>query len=75
MLDPAKLICGNCRHMGHDNSGQAQCMRNPPQAALVMIPPIAIGGEPSVIIRGFRPPVRDKEPACGEFEPKPMIAN
>lgn len=75
MLDPAKLICGNCRHMGHDNSGQAQCMRYPPRASMCMIPPLVGGGEPTVIVRGFRPPVRDKEPACGEFEAKSTIAN
>lgn len=73
-----KSVCRNCRFFGEDLSRQKVCLRHPPQVlgAPLMGATIA-GGPPQVnwIIQGAFPPVRDRTPGCGEFEPKAEIVN
>jgi hypothetical protein len=73
MIDPSKRVCGSCRHMGHDNAGQGQCQRYPPLAMLIPIPgPL---GNMQIVVKAFRPSVREEERACGEWGGRPDIVN
>ena len=78
MVDPMKMVCGNCEHSGKNPGGPLECRRRPPAVlgAAAATPPTMAGGPPELtwLVKSVRPPVGPDE-TCGDFEPKAELAN
>ena len=78
MIDPSKLVCGNCEHSMQRGGGPRECHRHPPQMAAVPVSG-GIAAPPGVaginwLAKALWPMVRDDD-TCGDFETKVEIVN